>query len=142
MMADRKPFVTKKDGIFIGLIAVVVIGVLMATFSWYKSSGGGVDIRILNLTAQTTDTGFLGLGTVHYVASGQIQNQGALTSGTIQLQFTVTSDQGTILYTTFINPTPSTLGAGQTGIFSIPFSTDDLAGYKGNIHYQVKVTLE
>ena len=139
-MANTTAGHRKRNLIFIGAMVVVAIITVSAVYSWYRSSAGGVDVHILNMTAQATDTGLLGLGTVRYVASGQLQNDGALTSNTIQMQLAVTSDQGTILYTTFFNPTPSTLGGGERGIFTVPFSSDDLGGYKGAIHVKVKVT--
>lgn len=130
----------KRNLIFIGAMVVVAIITVAAVYSWYRSSGGGVDVHVSNMTIQLTDSGFLGLGTVNYVASGQVENEGSLPSGQIQLQLTVASEQGTILYTTYFNPTPSTLGGGERGIFTVPFSSDDLGGYKDSIHCMVTVT--
>jgi hypothetical protein len=130
-----------KDIIAISAIAIVTIGTLMAVYSWYRTSGGGVNVQVPSFNLQQTDNGLLGLTTQRWVASGTVQNQGSLTSNTIQLHLSViAADTGAILYTTDVNPTPSTLGAGETGTFTIPFTSEDLGGYKDSIKADIKVT--
>jgi hypothetical protein len=121
----------------IGLvIAALFIGVGMAGAIKYTKFGP--DIMVTDSTSQQTDTGFL--GTMHWIVSGHVQNIGSwlLPSFNTQVQMNiVANDTGTLLYTKYATITPSTLSNGETGTFSIPFSSDDLGGYKGSTYFQV-----
>ncbi|MGB8934333.1 MAG: hypothetical protein WCC17_04410 [Candidatus Nitrosopolaris sp.] len=100
----------------------------------------GSDCRLLDMQTIWTD-GYI--FTIHYVTSGHIKNVGWLPSGQIQLQATfTTADTGAVLWTTYFNPVPASLGAGEEGVFTLPFTTDDLGGYKGDFHVHVKIVSE
>ena len=100
----------------------------------------GSNVRILDVQNQWTD-GFI--FTIHYVVSGHIKNVGLLPSGQIQLRIVFSTDSGAILWTTTVTPTPESLGPGETGFFSLQYSTDDLGGYRsGIVHYVVQVISE
>jgi hypothetical protein len=125
------------------IIGLAIAAIFIGAGIWgaVKYTKFGPDIMVLDTTYQRTDTGLLGLGTIHYVVSGHVKNIGSwlLPSYGTEVQMNViANDTGTILYTTYARTTPSYLGSGDTGTFSIPFSTDDLGGYKGNAYYQVQ----
>jgi hypothetical protein len=76
----------------------------------------------------------------HFVVSGHVINDGGSNSNPVQLQLVVTSNQtGNILYQTTFSPMPAILAPNEEGMFSQPFSTDDLGGYTGKFQYSVRV---
>jgi hypothetical protein len=134
-MANTMAGHRRRNLIFIGtMVVVVAVITVAAVYSWYRSSGGGVDVQVLDVHINHGLSGT----PLPYVATGQVQNYGALTSNTIQMQLTLTSDQGTILYTTFFNHDP--LGGGERGTFVVGFTSDDLGGYNGSFRGKIKVT--
>jgi len=117
-------------------LAALMVGIL----SYLPSTAHallGSDCRLLDMQTVWTD-GYI--FTIHYITSGHIKNVGWLPSGQIQLRATfTTADTGAVLWTTYFNPVPASLGAGESGIYSIPFSGTDIGGYTAHTLYGVKV---
>jgi hypothetical protein len=129
-------------------IGVVVVGVIcvISFISPPWASSPGAKLNLVHITLgkpqlQVTDSGLFGLLTMHYVISGDVTNDGSVTSGPVTIQIQIKDGStGAILWTTTTGTNPESIPAGQTGIYTLQFTSDDLGGAKPDtIGYEVKV---
>jgi hypothetical protein len=95
--------------------------------------------HVIVLDVKAEQTGGV-IFTLHFVVNGHVINDGGSNSNVVQLALIITNNQtGGVLYQTTFSPLPAILTPNEEGTFSVPFTTDDLGGYRGTFNYSVNV---